>query len=97
MPKGVGVQIPPPARRALSSSGRAPALHAGGGRFESDRVHMRETVYIDVTYPAASFSWIDDIYFIFLFLAAMMWGLAFSEFILLKIYRRRNNKKFRRI
>ena len=40
MPKGVGVQIPPPARRALSSSGRAPALHAGGGRFESDRVHM---------------------------------------------------------
>lgn len=40
MPKGVGVQIPPPAQRALSSSGRAPALHAGGGRFESDRVHM---------------------------------------------------------
>ena len=26
--------------RALSSSGRAPALHAGGDRFESDRVHQ---------------------------------------------------------
>jgi hypothetical protein len=25
--------------RALSSSGRAPSLQGGGGRFESDRVH----------------------------------------------------------
>jgi len=58
---------------------------------------MRETVYIDVTHSTASFLWINDIYFIFLFLAAVMWGLAFSEFILLKIYRRRNNKKFRRV
>ncbi len=27
--------------RALSSSGRAPALQAGGGRFESGRVHQK--------------------------------------------------------
>ena len=27
-------------RRGHSSSGRAPALHAGGGRFESDWLHQ---------------------------------------------------------
>ena len=32
--------------RALSSSGRAPALHAGGDRFESDRVHQFRQVYL---------------------------------------------------
>lgn len=26
----------------FSSSGRAPALHAGGGRFEPDKIHDRE-------------------------------------------------------
>ncbi len=33
------VKVLPHKERALSSFGRAPALQAGGGRFEPDRVH----------------------------------------------------------
>ena len=43
MPQGVGVQVPPGApiiKRGISSSGRAPALQAGGDRFEPDILHQ---------------------------------------------------------
>ena len=42
--------------RALSSSGRAPALHAGGDRFESDRVHQIHS-RVEKRYLARLITW----------------------------------------
>lgn len=41
---GMGVRVPPSRRGACSSNGRAPGLHPGGCRFESDRVHAGRTL-----------------------------------------------------
>ena len=53
--------------RGLSSAGRAPALHAGGQRFDPARLHHYTTYYyLTINYKFMVFFYIAILFFVFL-------------------------------